>query len=522
MGRQKLHRQRIRAQAASVEAKSLLAYLCAEVRARREVSTEEARLIAVDAQRFLERGLLALAPGQIEIPAIAGRTSHARRARTQQEERMIRLSVVADEDAALLEEFGVRGMQQGRLARWIEEAYAQDALLDGGRLCLLLPVTLRAVRDRLGALWEQGVLLPIAGMTKALREQMCAPRAVVALERYLQGDDLQRLRQELAVSRPRWQSWWWAFQESAARPGEDPAQVAQRLDVLPEWVAGWQAVWQEHKDTPTARERVGEPRPHPLPEPEEDEEARFRRRFLHEHGFTRAAVDVWTQEVRELAFRLNRTPRKTGQILTFGVAMDEPPGTSLAEARLLTVALDYVTTEDWGRVSRTRPKELKWARLERLCTQGYHQGVAFSLPDLSHLLGISVDAVQTAMKEHPQVVLPTRGWVADMGPTTSHAEKILSLFMDGYTETEIKQRSGHSYESIEKYVWDFARVVYLKEKGMPLPAIRQALAMSRRVVEKYLQLYERFKHPDYFFAMAKIRRRAEGGGLGKDPTPERR
>jgi biotin operon repressor len=180
--------------------------------------------------------------------------------------------------------------------------------------------------------------------------------------------------------------------------------------------------------------------------------------------------------------------------------------------------LDYVLPEDWSLVCRASPQRLKWARLRRLTTQAYSQGVALSLPDLAHLLGLSVDAVEATIKKHQDVVLPTRGRVADMGSTLTHAEKVISLYMDGYTETEIKRRTGHSYDSIERYLWDFARVVYLAEREMPLPAIRQALGMSRRVVTRYLELHRRFSHPDYAFRMARVRRMAEAGGPGKGPN----
>jgi len=135
MGRPTFHRQRIRSQAASVQAKSLLSHVVSEIRHRREISPEEALLVASDACRFLEGGLLGLGPGQIELPCVAGRESHYRRARVAQPEQVARLTVLADEDASLLGEFGTRAMQQGRLARMIEEAYAQETLLDGTRAC---------------------------------------------------------------------------------------------------------------------------------------------------------------------------------------------------------------------------------------------------------------------------------------------------------------------------------------------------------------------------------------------------
>lgn len=48
----------------------------------------------------------------------------------------------------------------------------------------------------------------------------------------------------------------------------------------------------------------------------------------------------------------------------------------------------------------------------------------------------------------------------------------------------------------------------LVETGMPVPAIRQAVARSRRVVEKYVSLYQQFSHPDHAWRMGQIRRLA--------------
>ena len=63
------------------------------------------------------------------LPCVAGLESHFRQARRDQPEKLAKLTVVAEEDANLLEEFGTRVMQQGRLARVIEEACAQGTLL---------------------------------------------------------------------------------------------------------------------------------------------------------------------------------------------------------------------------------------------------------------------------------------------------------------------------------------------------------------------------------------------------------
>jgi len=107
MGRPKFFRQRILTQAASLEAKGLFNYLVSEIRARREVSLEEAIIIAQDVHNYMEQQLLNRAMGQIEFPAIAGRNNHKKRSRDYQPERIINLTVVAEEDIELMAEFGI-------------------------------------------------------------------------------------------------------------------------------------------------------------------------------------------------------------------------------------------------------------------------------------------------------------------------------------------------------------------------------------------------------------------------------
>ena len=335
MGRPVFYRQRIRNQALSVQAKSLLTHLASEIRARREISPEEAWLIALDAQNYLEQGLLELGPGQIELPCLDGLDSHFRKPRRNQAEKLIRLTVIAEEDTHLLEEFGTRIMQQGRLARLLEEALEQGALLDGNRLCLLMPLTLAAIRERLSLYWQQGVKLPLAGMTRENRQKLKTPRAVLAIERYLAGEELTHIRRELAVSRLRWNHWWRGFQESAACLEDGQAATHESCPL--EWVTGWQEVWHTYRDRPEAKERLGKPvRVTQTPPPADAEELLWQR-LIHDHGYTPAAARQFMQELRDLALRLKQLNRYHGQIITFGVAADEPPRRSLSEARLCLV-----------------------------------------------------------------------------------------------------------------------------------------------------------------------------------------
>lgn len=491
MGRPKFFRQRLLTQAASLESKGLFNYLVSEIRTRREVSLEEAILIARDVEQFLEQ-LLTRGPGQIAFPAIAGKDSHRKRPREEQPERLVQLTIVAEEDIELMAEFGIVALQRGRLARIIEETYRQEAILDGPRLSVLFLETNRGLRHNLKHFWNQGVLLPVSGMRRENRELMKNFRAVLALERYLCGEDPTRVRESLAVGTSRWQRWWRDFK---AVLREEPVHQP------PEVLAAWWELGSRHRD----RIRID---PEETPARNVTDPKAFYELLRRRHGYSPAAAEAFLDELYDLAARLNRQEREGGQVVYNAVAAHEPAGKKLADCAMVPVVLDYATPEDWTLADRDNARALKWARLVRLAVQAKNQGAVLTQPDLALLLGLSTKAIQTLCQRHPNVILPTRGLMADMGPALSHADKIIRLYMDGYTETEIVRRTGHTYDSVERYLLDFAKVVYLAEQGLPLPAIRKVLGFSRRLVEKYLALHREFAGPDYLFMMAKIRRLA--------------
>lgn len=506
MGRPNFFRQRILTQAASLESKGLFNYLVSEIKARREVSLEEAILVARDVHNYLQTELLVRAPGQITFPAIEGRDNHKKRAREHQPEKMITLTVIDEEDIELMAEFGIAVMQRGRLARLIEEAYFQDAILDGPRLLLFILESHRGIRAHLKHLWQAGASLPVTGMSKENRALMRELRPVLVIKRYLEGEDLTAIRKSLAISTGRWQKLFSDFKEVGRDEPLCLEELAKHTGQPLEVLTAWQKLWEKYRDTLSARVVM-------------DKEPLNRQPFfellLTRHGYSPAAAAQFIDDLHEIAAHLNRQDRSQAQIIYNAVADDEPAGKKLTECRLKAVALDYIDPEDFKLADRESPGKLKWARLLRFTTQARYQGTALTQPDLALLLGISTKAIQSLLKEHPDVVVPTRGLVADMGPALSHANKIIDLFMNGYTETEIVRRTGHSYTSVEKYTLDFARVIYLLKQGMPAPVIRKVLGFSGKLVDKYITLYREYSGPEYAFMSGKLRRLAEAHPVKK-------
>jgi sulfite reductase beta subunit-like hemoprotein len=67
------------------------------------------------------------------------------------------------------------------------------------------------------------------------------------------------------------------------------------------------------------------------------------------------------------------------------------------------------------------------------------------------------------------------------------------------------QYNGHSYESVEEYLREFARVLTLADRGMNAVMIRRVTGRSMALVQAYMDLYRKYDEPDYHFRLAQIR-----------------
>jgi len=248
-----------------------------------------------------------------------------------------------------------------------------------------------------------------------------------------------------------------------------------------------------------------------------------------EHGMPLAVGRVYLRRLRELADSLQREweggevewdevkgekCRNEGETIFLAISSEEGPRTRLSEGKILAVCLEYFIPRDL-KIGGPRCKhknrlcDLKSARIVRYASQARDQGGLLSLPDIAMLMGIGVDTVRNLIKAKANdgVIVPTRGLMKDIGRGVSHKCKIIELYLQMYTETEIVDRSGHSYESIEAYVKEFARVVILAESGLNGVMIRQVTGRSMTLVNAYLDLYRKYDgNPDYVFRLEHIKK----------------
>jgi hypothetical protein len=494
-----------------------------QTRNRFGVSLEEAKLIAEKAEVFMNQDASFSFGHHFMIPLYEGRTNHQRQTTKSHS---TRLTAFAYEDSDIYLQWGLKAMQNSRIFRMIEEAYSQNAILSASDLCLLHHITAKSIRERLIPLWNQGIRLPVYGMARQYRNHSQF-RSTYAVRQFFKGVSLSELQSSLFFSDALWHRWQkdflqvaWHLQqfkeieEIVLFTGISLEQVMEYSSWIPQ--IQHQSSFKAWMATATCGEWTSTSIDTNLHSIHTSD--RFIQDLEENHLFSKAKSRLYLQMLDQLKGKCTEMKGKLETDIYYAVSSDESPGKSLDECYLIPIQLTWWTPKDQKTTDLNSTEQLKWQKMIRWATEAHHQEACLNQADLAYLLAIHPSVIQQMMKEHEQILLPTRGNIADMGPGLSHAEKIIELYLQGYTETEIVRRSGHSYTSIENYIMMFSRVVALLERQMPLPLIRQTIGCSLKLVEKHAALYHKYNTPDYQWMLMQIRRIFENNDSKKVTT----
>lgn len=506
MGRERRYRQKRHEEAHSLYSKSLFGLLAGELRKAQVLSQKEAKLIALPCYIYLTQTLCKAGEGQIAFDIMEGLDNHDIRAIGVEKRKKAILTPIAVGDIELMEEFGITEMQNARILRLIEEAYLQGGLLDMRRLSLLLPLTNRALRERLKAFWRKGVFAPLAGMALKHREEMSRFRQSLCIEGYISGVSLKSLQREFAISMMEWERILSVFRYIAHNEGKDIRKLAKVFGVPLRLVREYREIAAKHSECELLRKKPL----HSFPGVESPGDVSSRSKFISELiekcAFSPALADRVERDLREIAQEIDQSQRKENEIIYYAISDQEPAGKPLAECELIPVRIEYHSPEDEDVFSPDSTSLLKWRRAIRYTTQVRYQGALLNQVDIAFLLGLSPAVLQRLTRKNKEIVIPTRGNMCDMGPAVSHAEEIISLYLQGFTETQINRRTAHDYRSIERYIEAFTRMVGLLEsEGLKPAEIRKVLGCSRRLVERYINLYQKYNTAEYQWWMDQVR-----------------
>jgi hypothetical protein len=188
---------------------------------------------------------------------------------------------------------------------------------------------------------------------------------------------------------------------------------------------------------------------------------------------------------------------REGQIEATVVGLEERSGKVIEKMEKVRVRLtidngleDLEVKKTFGR------KVLRRTKILRITEETIDQRGVLSQEDLSKYLGCAVRTIQRdirTLKQEGQNVI-TRGYLHNIGRGQTHKAKIIGLYLDGLTYSEIKLRTKHSVGAIKRYLEGFTKVLMARKQGIyRTKDISLVTGLSNYLVEQYLALIKESK-----------------------------
>lgn len=511
MGKVKIYRQNIVNLIHSVSAKSLFSLLCYDNQHKFGLDPSESKIVAYKSFSYILTSSKSRTGEQIIFPLLEGRNSHQKKSYSSSSKKDVILTVYSHDDLLLLREFGLKEMQNSRIARLMEEAHFQDAIFTLDTLSLLTNISLDSLRERLHQWNLSNINLCVSG--QSIKSRGGILRASYLIKSFLKGEDLLSIRKFLCYSEDSANNLLINFVRvySRLRDGLSPTRISATATISQHIIEQWCSLIGEFEklylENLSMLEDYFKIQAASTVKSNADS---IHHQLVYElkelHNFSPAKTECYMHYLLDHCNLLDSIERHPQDIIYYAVSQFEPPSNPLSQCQLLTCKIRFIDIEnDFKLLSRGRVYDLKWIKILRYSTQSRSYGAVLSSYDLAFLLGVDDSVITQQLKDHPNVFVPTRGNVIDTGPALTHVEKIITLFMEGYTETEIMTRTGHSRESVENYMHTFCIAVGLIERGIPLPLIRQITKRSKRLIELHKSLYDRFNVPNYQFTLMRVR-----------------
>ena len=188
---------------------------------------------------------------------------------------------------------------------------------------------------------------------------------------------------------------------------------------------------------------------------------------------------------------------REGQIEATVIGVEERSGKVIEKMEKVRVRLTIDNgLEDLDVQKSYGMKVLRRRKILRITEEAIEQQGVLSQEDLSKYLGCSVRTIQRdirALKEGGQEVI-TRGYLHNIGRGQTHKAKIIGLYLDGLTYSEIKLMTKHSLGAIKRYLEGFTKVLMARKQGIyRIKDISLVTGLSNYLVEQYLTLIKESK-----------------------------
>ena len=183
-----------------------------------------------------------------------------------------------------------------------------------------------------------------------------------------------------------------------------------------------------------------------------------------------------------------------GKITLIAVSADEPAGKPVVDCEKQSVCLTiHRGFEDDRILQEQGAAGFRQSRILDLCQEALSQGALLTREDLAYrVFFVSTRTVTRDLnvlrEKNPDVMIPVRSTIHDIGPVLTHRTRIVQLALEGKTMTQICRFMHHSPQAVNNYLATFARCVHLKRKDMQAGQIAFLLRRGKALVQQYLNI----------------------------------
>lgn len=133
----------------------------------------------------------------------------------------------------------------------------------------------------------------------------------------------------------------------------------------------------------------------------------------------------------------------------------------------------------------------------RILREAYAQNVILSFTDVGLIMSQTPARISQLVRQyrenHPGEFVPHCGSVLDMGGTLTHKRDAILLYLQGNLTSEIARKIEHTPEAVDRYIYDYQRVIELVQEGKPAAQIAFVTGLRPHVVREHTSLYKEFK-----------------------------
>lgn len=188
---------------------------------------------------------------------------------------------------------------------------------------------------------------------------------------------------------------------------------------------------------------------------------------------------------------------KEGQIEATVVGIEERSGKQVEKMEKQRVRLTIDNTLEDAEVQKEFGRTgLRQLRLQRISEEAIDQQGVLSQEDIGKYLSCSVRTVKRDIAEIKKrgIDVVTRGALHNIGRGQTHKAKIVGLYLEGLTYSELKLRTRHSVGAIKRYLESFTKVVMAERHRIrQVEEISSVTGLSKNIIKQYQALLQESK-----------------------------